>query len=93
VAEVLAGVSSPDRDAQFRHIADLKAEYREAGNPVLSIDTEAKERLGHLYRQGLVWTGTAFQAFDHDLPVGAPAWSSRTASAASPATAGTSTSA
>ena len=43
---MLAGGSSPHHDAQFRRIADLRAEYREAGNPALSIDTKTKERLG-----------------------------------------------
>ena len=68
IAKVLAGGKSPDRDAQFQRIATLKAEYLEAGNPVFSIDTKAKEHLGQLYRKGRVWTQRAFTAFDHDFP-------------------------
>lgn len=68
IAKVLAGGQSPDRDAQFQRIATLKAEYLGAGNPVFSLDTKAKERLGQLYRKGRVWTQQAFQAFDHDFP-------------------------
>lgn len=34
----LAGGESPDRDAQFCHIAGLKRIYLNAGNPVFSID-------------------------------------------------------
>ena len=68
IAKVLAGGLSPDRDAQFQRIALLKAEYLDAGNPVFSLDTKAKERLGQLYRKGRVWTQHAFQAFDHDFP-------------------------
>jgi len=68
IDKVLAGGQSPDRDAQFQRIAALKAEYLDAGNPVFSIDTKAKERLGQLYRKGRVWTQRAFQAFDHDFP-------------------------
>lgn len=68
VAKVLAGGSSPDRDTQFRRIDEWKAEYRVAGNPILSIDTKAKERLGQLSRKGRVRTGAAFRAFDHDFP-------------------------
>lgn len=64
----LAGGESPDRDAQFRHIAALKKKYLSAGQPVFSIDTKAKEHLGQLFRQGRVWTNRAFQAFDHDFP-------------------------
>lgn len=68
IAKVLAGGASPDRDAQFQRIAALKAEYLDAGNPVFSIDTKAKEHLGQLYRKGRVWTQRAFRAFDHDFP-------------------------
>lgn len=68
IVKVLAGGHPSDRDAQFRRIAELKAEYADAGNPVFSIDTKAKERLGMLYRAGRVWTTQAFKAFDHDFP-------------------------
>jgi hypothetical protein len=68
IEKVLAGGQSPDRDAQFRRIDELKAEYAAEGNPVLSLDTKAKEHLGQLFRAGRVWTQRAFQAFDHDFP-------------------------
>ena len=74
IAKVLAGGQSPSRDTQFQRIATLKAEYLDAGNPVLSLDTKAKERLGQLYRKGRVWTQQAFPAFDHDFP----SWATRT---------------
>lgn len=68
ITKDLAGGQSPDREAQFQRIAELKAEYLGAGNPVFSLDTKAKERLGQLYRKGRVWTQQAFRAFDHDFP-------------------------
>ena len=68
IEKVLEGGQSPDRDAQFQRIAELKAEYAAAGNPVLSVDTKAKEHLGQLFRAGRVWTQRAFQALDHDFP-------------------------
>jgi hypothetical protein len=68
IAKVLAGGHNPNRDGQFRRIAELKAEYVAAGNPVFSLDTKAKEHLGQLSRKGRVWTQQAFQAFDHDFP-------------------------
>jgi len=68
IEKVLEGGQSPDRDAQFQRIAELKAEYAAAGNPVLSVDTKAKEHLGQLFRAGRVWTQRAFEAFDHDFP-------------------------
>ena len=68
IEKVLAGGQSPDRNAQFERIAELKGRYFDAGLPVFSMDTKAKERLGRLYRKGRVWTRQAFQAFDHDFP-------------------------
>ena len=67
-AKVVAGGESPDRNAQFENIADFQHQYMDAGNPVFSIDTKAKERLGLLYRKGRVWTQQAIQVFDHDFP-------------------------
>ena len=68
IKKVLAGGHSPDRDTQFRRIAELKAEYIAASNPMFSLDTKAKEHLGQLFRKGRVWTQQAFQSFDHDFP-------------------------
>ena len=68
IEKTLEGGQSPDRDAQFQRIAALKTEYAEAGNPVFSVDTKAKEHLGQLFRKGRVWTQKAFRAFDHDFP-------------------------
>lgn len=64
----LAGGQSPNRDAQFCRIAGLKTEFLDAGQPVFSLDTKAKEHLGQLFRAGRVWTQQPFRAFDHDFP-------------------------
>ena len=74
IVKDLAGGHSPDRDAQFQRIAALKAEYLEAGNPVFSIDSKAKEHLGQLFRKGRVRTQQPFQAFDHDFPTASTTW-------------------
>ena len=68
IAKVLPGGTSPDRDPQFRYIAELKASFLAVGNPVVSIDTKKKEFLGRLYRNGKVYCHQAQQAFDHDFP-------------------------
>jgi len=68
IVKDLPGGRHPDRDAQFQRILDYQVEYFDAGNPVFSIDTKAKEHLGQLYREGRVRTQRAFQAFDHDFP-------------------------
>lgn len=68
MAKEIAGGMSPFRNTQFENIDNFKCQYFDAGNPVFSIDTKAKERLGQLYRKGRVWTEQAFRAFDHDFP-------------------------
>ena len=40
------------RNDQFERIAELKALYQAAGNPVISMDTKKKEYLGNFYRDG-----------------------------------------
>lgn len=59
---------SPDRHEQFERIGELTVQYESDGNPVFSIDTEAKELLGRLYRKGRLHGTAALQSFDHDFP-------------------------
>lgn len=40
--KALAGGSHPQRNEQFERIAQLKAQYQAAGNPVMSMDTKKK---------------------------------------------------
>lgn len=68
IRKVIPGGQSPDRDAQFQNIAQLIAQYESAGNPYFSIDTKAKEFLGHLFRKGRIRCSKAFESFDHDFP-------------------------
>lgn len=68
IAKVVPGGTTPDRNAQFERIDELKNEYFEAELPVFSVDTKAKELLGKLYREGRTWTQKPFKAFDHDFP-------------------------
>ena len=56
-----------NRDAQFKNIARLHAEYREASNPVISFDPKKKEVLGNLYRPGTLYTKEPVTTFDHDF--------------------------
>jgi Rhodopirellula transposase DDE domain len=68
MAKVLPGGDSPPRDAQFRHGAHLLQEFREAGNPVWSIDTKKKAHWGTRYRDGKGYGQQALQVFDQDCP-------------------------
>jgi hypothetical protein len=56
-----------NRNEQFENIGKLKAAYTAAGNPVVSMDTKKKEYLGNFYRDGQVYTQSAFQTYDHDF--------------------------
>jgi hypothetical protein len=58
----------PDRDAQFRNIAKLKAGYLAAGDPVISIDTKKKELVGNFAREGHTHTQAPVDVLDHDFP-------------------------
>ena len=51
MAKVLEGRQHPDRDAQFRHLNARIAEFGEAGEPAVSVDTKKKEQLGEYYRR------------------------------------------
>jgi hypothetical protein len=44
----------------------LKAKYERSGNPVISVDTKKKERLGNLYRDGQLYCLEAEVVYDHD---------------------------
>jgi len=68
IVKVLPGGRTPERNEQFEYIATLRSEYEDAGNPIFSIDSKAREHLGKLYRDGRVYAEAPFQAFDHDFP-------------------------
>lgn len=56
-----------DRDAQFRNISSLKAEYQSSGNPIISFDSKKKEPLGNYYRPGYLYTTQELRTYDHDF--------------------------
>ncbi len=70
MAKVLEGKQHPDRDGQFRHINAMIAEYRAAGDPVVSVDAKKKEQLGPYHRDGRSWRGKGdpVRVRDHDFP-------------------------
>jgi transposase len=55
------------RDEQFTKIGALQAEFRAAGNPIISFDTKKKEYVGNFYRDGHLYTRQELHAFDHDF--------------------------
>jgi len=55
-----------DRNKQFENINAVKADFMNSNNPILSIDTKKKEKLGNLHRQGEVYCTQALESYDHD---------------------------
>jgi hypothetical protein len=55
------------RNEQFEYIAQLKQQYFDASNPVVSMDTKKKEYLGNLYRDGQLYTTNDIEVYDHDF--------------------------
>jgi hypothetical protein len=50
--KTLEGTAHPDRDAQFQYIANRSAEFMAAGQPVISVDTKKKEKVGQFKNGG-----------------------------------------
>jgi transposase len=64
------GRQHPDRDAQFRHVNAMIAEFTAAGDPAVSVDGKKKEQLGPFHRAGRSWrpAGDPVRVRDHDFP-------------------------
>ena len=70
MAKVLEGKQHPGRDDQFRHINAMIAQFKEAGEPAVSVDGKKKEQLGPYHRDGRSWrpAGDPVRVRDHDFP-------------------------
>lgn len=63
----LSRASPPDRDEQFRYIAQLRERFEKNGNPIVSIDTKKKELVGNFKNPGQLWTRAPVLVNDHDF--------------------------
>lgn len=63
----LSGSDHPDRDRQFQYIAAQKALFRQAGLPIISVDTKKKELIGNFKNPGQEWCREARAVNDHDF--------------------------
>jgi hypothetical protein len=55
----------PDRDEQFKYIAELKKKFLVEGLPVISIDTKKKELIGNYRREGKTWRRKPIEVDSH----------------------------
>lgn len=56
-----------DRDAQFNEINKAREEFTISGNPVVSIDTKKKEKIGENVREGHCYANGQIDGPDHDF--------------------------
>lgn len=59
--------SAPDRDAQFRYIAELREDFSASDLPVISIDAKKRELVGNFKNAGVSWSPEAVCVNDHDF--------------------------
>lgn len=64
------GLSPPERDAQFRYINRKVAKFSAQGEPVISVDTKKKEKVGNFKNAGKTWLpkGQPKEVLVHDFP-------------------------
>ena len=64
------GESHVDRDRQFRYISETAKRFLKAKQPVISVDTKKKEKVGNFKNSGQKWhkKGEAPKVSIHDFP-------------------------
>ncbi len=63
----LTGDPHPDRETQFAYIEQQKQAFREAGLPIISVDTKKKELVGTFKNPGRRWCQQADAVNAHDF--------------------------
>lgn len=61
------GKQHQQRDAQFRYIAQKREEFRQSGDPCVSVDTKKKELIGQFRNAGRTWCREGEAVNDHDF--------------------------
>jgi hypothetical protein len=63
----LAGTHHPDRDRQYRYLAQQRRRYRANGSPVISVDAKKKELVGNFKNPGRCYRRRSRRVLDHDF--------------------------
>jgi hypothetical protein len=68
--KTLEGKQHSDRDAQFRYLNGLAAQFLASGDPVISVDTKKKELIGRYAQSGQEWhpQGAPVEVSTYDFP-------------------------
>ena len=64
----LEGKQHPDRDAQFRYLRDQVKAFLKAQQPVISVDTKKKEKVGEFKNPGRQWGRQEHLVNAYDFP-------------------------
>jgi hypothetical protein len=56
------------REEQFRYMKSQRKVFREAGLPMISVDTKKKEFIGNFRSKGRAWCKQAAEVNEHDFP-------------------------
>jgi hypothetical protein len=67
-AKQLEGRLHPDRDQQFEHVYEQRAQHQAQGQPVISVDTKKKELVGNFKNPGQIWCQVPEVVDTHDFP-------------------------
>lgn len=62
------GRSHAQRDQQFRYLAAKRQEFRQSGDPRISVDGKKKELVGNFKNAGSSWRKAAEKVNAHDFP-------------------------
>jgi hypothetical protein len=65
--KIEASANRPDRQAQFEYIAEQRAAFAAAGQPIISVDTKKKELVGNFKNDGATWSREAAAVNGHDF--------------------------
>ncbi len=68
-AKTIEGAQHPDRDARFRYLNEQARDHRNAGGPVISVDSKKKELIGDYRNAEHEWqhTGQPMRVKTHDF--------------------------
>ncbi len=58
----------PQRDRQFRYIAQQRRKFSRAGAPIISVDTKKKELIGPFRNPGRTWRQQPLEVYETDFP-------------------------
>jgi hypothetical protein len=56
------------RNRQFKYINRKRKSFASAGNPIISVDTKKKEKVGNFKNPGVSWKQVPYSVNDHDFP-------------------------